>query len=207
MTTGAACAVILDKQLRICRGHRARRSPTPAAAPALMRSRNRAGSFDLEKGVLDPARAVALVTDPYHPLSFMNETGSDVPDLPGDVAASTISGSSVPPITVAADLRGYSGAALERCASKVKFFGSPPGRGRVGNRAKPGWPPQGRPNPGRLNDLRTSSYKSADAPWRLRAQESRADDARGPAQGKHRRRTLDWGAQACWPATERSARS
>ena len=38
-----------------------------------MAQQNRAWEFDLEEGVLDPARLSRVVTDPYHPLSFMSE--------------------------------------------------------------------------------------------------------------------------------------
>ena len=63
-------------------------------------------------------------------------------------------------------------------------------------RARPG-SQAGKPaNPGRLNDLRHIIYKSADAPWRRARTQPRPDDARGPAQGEHRRRGARLGAQA-----------
>src|SRR5712672_2595568 len=61
----------LDKQLAHLQGIVARLANR--LQRRLMAQQNRAWEFDLEEGVLDPARLSRVVTDPYHPLSFMNE--------------------------------------------------------------------------------------------------------------------------------------
>ncbi len=62
----------LDKQLAHLQGIVARLANR--LQRRLMAQQNRAWEFDLEEGILDPARLSRVVTDPYHPLSFMHET-------------------------------------------------------------------------------------------------------------------------------------
>ena len=45
----------------------------------LMAQQNRAWDFDLEEGVLDPARLPRLVIDPMQPLSFKQERDTKFP--------------------------------------------------------------------------------------------------------------------------------
>src|SRR6478609_6913556 len=61
----------LDKQLAHLQGIVARLANR--LQRRLMAQQNRAWEFDLEEGILDPARLSRVVTDPYHPLSFMHE--------------------------------------------------------------------------------------------------------------------------------------
>src|SRR6266478_4955050 len=58
----------LDKQLAHLQGIVARLANR--LQRRLMAQQNRAWEFDLEEGILDPARLSRVVTDPYHPLSF-----------------------------------------------------------------------------------------------------------------------------------------
>jgi cobaltochelatase CobT len=100
------------------------------------------------------------------------------------------------PITVAATCADILARTLERCGVKVEILGFTT-RAWKGGQSREAWLGAGKPaNPGRLNDLRHIIYKSADAPVAPRAQESRPDDARGAAQGEHRRRGARLGAQA-----------
>src|SRR3979409_1674810 len=61
----------LDKQLAHLQGIVARLANR--LQRRLMAQQNRAWEFDLEEGILDPARLSRVVTDPHHPLSFMHE--------------------------------------------------------------------------------------------------------------------------------------
>ena len=65
----------LDKQLAHLQGIVARLANR--LQRRLMAQQNRAWEFDLEEGILDPARLSRVVTDPYHPLSFMHEKEAD----------------------------------------------------------------------------------------------------------------------------------
>ncbi len=111
------------------------------------------------------------------------------------------------PITVAAICADILARTLERCGVKVEILGFTT-RAWKGGQSREAWLQAGKPpNPGRLNDLRHIVYKAADAPWRRAAPQSRPDDARGPAQGEHRRRGAALGAQPADRAGPSSARS
>src|SRR6266850_1404944 len=68
----------------------------------LMAQQNRAWEFDLEEGVLDPARLSRVVTDPYHPLSFMNEKEATFRDTVVTLLLDNSGSMRGRPITVAA---------------------------------------------------------------------------------------------------------
>ena len=96
------------------------------------------------------------------------------------------------PITVAATCADILARTLERCGVKVEILGFTT-RAWKGGQSREAWLQAGKPaNPGRLNDLRHIIYKSRRRALAAGAQESRPDDARGPAQGEHRRRGADW---------------
>src|SRR5262249_29155103 len=61
----------LDKQLSHLQGVVARLANR--LQRRLMAQQNRAWEFDLEEGLLDPARLSRIVIDPLHPLSFKHE--------------------------------------------------------------------------------------------------------------------------------------
>jgi cobaltochelatase CobT len=61
----------LDKQLSHLQGVVARLANR--LQRRLMAQQNRAWEFDLEEGVLDPARLSRIIVDPMHPLSFKHE--------------------------------------------------------------------------------------------------------------------------------------
>ena len=56
----------------------------------LMAQQNRAWEFDLEEGLLDPARLTRIIIDPMHALSFKREKDTTVPRHRGDACCSTI---------------------------------------------------------------------------------------------------------------------
>jgi len=132
----------------------------------LMAQQNRAWEFDLEEGTLDPARLSRVVTDPFHPLSFMHEKEATFRDTVVTLLLDNSGSMRGRPITVAATCADILARTLERCGVKVEILGFTT-RAWKGGQSREAWLAAGKPaNPGRLNDLRHIIYKSADAPWR-----------------------------------------
>ena len=132
----------------------------------LMAQQNRAWEFDLEEGILDPARLSRVVTDPHHPLSFMHEKEATFRDTVVTLLLDNSGSMRGRPITVAATCADILARTLERCGVKVEILGFTT-RAWKGGQSREAWLAAGKPaNPGRLNDLRHIVYKSADAPWR-----------------------------------------
>src|SRR5215217_4154640 len=127
---------------------------------------NRAWEFDLEEGILDPARLSRVVTDPYHPLSFMHEKEATFRDTVVTLLLDNSGSMRGRPITVAATCADILARTLERCGVKVEILGFTT-RAWKGGQSREKWLAAGKPqSPGRLNDLRHIIYKSADTPWR-----------------------------------------
>jgi cobaltochelatase CobT len=132
----------------------------------LLAQQSRAWEFDLEEGVLDPARLSRVVTDPMQPLSFMRERDTDFRDTVVTLLLDNSGSMRGRPITVAATCADILARTLERCGVKVEILGFTT-RAWKGGASREAWLQAGKPpNPGRLNDLRHIIYKSADAPWR-----------------------------------------
>ncbi len=132
----------------------------------LMAQQNRSWEFDLEEGILDPARLVRVVIDPQQPLSFKHEKDMDFRDTVVTLLLDNSGSMRGRPITVAATCADILARTLERCGVKVEILGFTT-RAWKGGQAREAWLQAGKPgNPGRLNDLRHIIYKSADAPWR-----------------------------------------
>ncbi|MGB3273084.1 MAG: cobaltochelatase subunit CobT [Xanthobacteraceae bacterium] len=132
----------------------------------LMAQQNRAWDFDLEEGILDPARLSRVVTDPFHPLSFMHEKEATFRDTVVTLLLDNSGSMRGRPITVAATCADILARTLERCGVKVEILGFTT-RAWKGGQSRETWLAAGKPaNPGRLNDLRHIIYKAADAPWR-----------------------------------------
>lgn len=132
----------------------------------LMAQQNRAWEFDLEEGILDPARLVRVIIDPQQPLSFKHEKDTDFRDTVVTLLLDNSGSMRGRPITVAATCADILARTLERCGVKVEILGFTT-RAWKGGQAREAWLQAGKPgNPGRLNDLRHIIYKSADAPWR-----------------------------------------
>ena len=98
----------LDKQLAHLQGIVARLANR--LQRRLMAQQNRAWEFDLEEGMLDPARLSRVVTDPYHPLVVHERKGSDLPRHRGDAAAGQFRLDARPPDHGGGDLRRHPGA-------------------------------------------------------------------------------------------------
>ncbi len=132
----------------------------------LMAQQNRAWEFDLDEGMLDPARLSRIITDPMHPLSFKREKDTTFRDTVVTLLLDNSGSMRGRPITVAATCADILARTLERCGVKVEILGFTT-RAWKGGQSREAWLAAGKPaNPGRLNDLRHIIYKSADAPWR-----------------------------------------
>src|SRR3954468_656621 len=132
----------------------------------LMAQQNRSWEFDLEEGMLDPARLSRVVVDKLHPLSFKAEKDMQFRDTVVTLLLDNSGSMRGRPITVAATCADILARTLERCGVKVEILGFTT-RAWKGGQSREAWLAAGKPpNPGRLNDLRHIIYKSADAPWR-----------------------------------------
>jgi len=154
----------LDKQLSHLQGVVARLANR--LQRRLMAQQNRAWEFDLEEGLLDPARLSRIVVDPLHPLSFKHEKETSFRDTVVTLLLDNSGSMRGRPITVAATCADILARTLERCGVKVEILGFTT-RAWKGGQSREAWLAAGKPaNPGRLNDLRHIIYKSGDAPWR-----------------------------------------
>ncbi|TDR89567.1 cobaltochelatase subunit CobT [Enterovirga rhinocerotis] len=132
----------------------------------LLAQQNRSWNFDLEEGILDPARLPRVVIDPQQPLSFKQEKDTDFRDTVVSLLIDNSGSMRGRPITVAATCADILARTLERCGVKVEILGFTT-RAWKGGQSRESWLQGGKPaSPGRLNDLRHIVYKSADAPWR-----------------------------------------
>jgi cobaltochelatase CobT len=154
----------LDKQLHHLQGVVARLANR--LQRRLLAKQNRAWEFDLEEGMLDPARLHRVVIDPFQPLSFKRERDTDFRDTVVTLLLDNSGSMRGRPITVAATCADILARTLERCGVKVEILGFTT-RAWKGGQSREAWLAANKPqNPGRLNDLRHIVYKSADAPWR-----------------------------------------
>src|SRR6187200_462847 len=154
----------LDKQLSHLQGVVARLANR--LQRRLMAQQNRAWEFDLEEGMLDPARLSRIIVDPMHPLSFKREKDTNFRDTVVTLLLDNSGSMRGRPITVAATCADILARTLERCGVKVEILGFTT-RAWKGGHSREEWLNALKPPlPGRLNDLRHIIYKAADAPWR-----------------------------------------
>ena len=132
----------------------------------LMAQQSRSWEFDLEEGILDPARLPRIIMDPQQPLSFKREKDTEFRDTVVTLLIDNSGSMRGRPITVAATCADILARTLERCGVKVEILGFTT-RAWKGGQSREAWLQANKPAaPGRLNDLRHIIYKSADAPWR-----------------------------------------
>jgi cobaltochelatase CobT len=154
----------LDKQLSSLQGVVSRLANR--LQRRLMAQQSRSWDFDLEEGMLDPARLTRVIIDPMHALSFKAEKDTEFRDTVVTLLLDNSGSMRGRPITVAATCADILARTLERCGVKVEILGFTT-RAWKGGQSREHWLTAGKPaNPGRLNDLRHIIYKSADAPWR-----------------------------------------
>src|SRR5258705_517990 len=109
-----------------------------------MAQQNRAWEFDLEEGILDPARLSRVVTDPYHPLSFMHEKEATFRDTVVTLLLDNSGSMRGRPITVAATCADILARTLERCGVKVEILGFTT-RAWKGGQSREAWLAAGKP--------------------------------------------------------------
>ncbi len=132
----------------------------------LMAQQRRSWEFDLEEGILDPAKLARVIVNPWQPLSFKQEIDTEFRDTVVTLLIDNSGSMRGRPITVAATCADILARTLERCGVKVEILGFTT-RAWKGGQSRESWLQAGKPaSPGRLNDLRHIIYKSADAPWR-----------------------------------------
>ncbi|TAL40077.1 MAG: cobaltochelatase subunit CobT [Alphaproteobacteria bacterium] len=132
----------------------------------LMAQQTRSWKFDLEEGILDSARLPRVVTNPYWPVSYKQESETEFRDTVVTLLIDNSGSMRGRPITIAAMSTDILARTLERCGVKVEILGFTT-RAWKGGSAREKWLSDGKPGaPGRLNDLRHIIYKPADSPWR-----------------------------------------
>ena len=131
----------------------------------LMAQQQRSWQFDVEDGILDPARLARIVTTPGSPLSYKQEKDTDFKDSVVTLLIDNSGSMRGRPITIAALSTDILARTLERCGIKVEILGFTTSAWK-GGFSRDDWANAGRPpSPGRLNDALHIIYKSADAPW------------------------------------------
>src|SRR5215471_16871383 len=136
----------LDKQLSHLQGVVARLANR--LQRLLLAQQNRAWEFDLEEGLLDPARLSRVIVDPLHPLSFKREKDTDFRDTVVTLLLDNSGSMRGRPITVAATCADILARTLERCGVKVEILGFTT-RAWKGGQSREAWLAAGKPpNPG-----------------------------------------------------------
>lgn len=131
----------------------------------LMAQQQRSWQFDVDEGILDPARLARIVTTPGSPLSYKREKDTDFKDTVVSLLIDNSGSMRGRPITIAALSTDILTRTLERCGIKVEILGFTTSAWK-GGFSREDWGKAGRPNmPGRLNDILHIIYKSADSPW------------------------------------------
>ena len=132
----------------------------------LMAQQTRSWNFDLEEGILDSARLSRIVANPWHPVTYKQETNKEFRDTVVTILIDNSGSMRGRPITIAAMSTDILARTLERCGVRVEILGFTT-RAWKGGEARKKWLVEGKPsNPGRLNDLRHIVYKDAESPWR-----------------------------------------
>ena len=132
----------------------------------LLAQQKRFWQFDLEQGVLDPARLARVVIDPQQPLSFKQEKSAPFRDTAVSLLIDNSGSMRGRPISIAAMSVDILARTLERCGVSTEILGFTT-RAWRGGRMKDAWIAAGKPpHPGRLNELRHIIYKYADKPYR-----------------------------------------
>ena len=111
----------LDKQLSSLQGVVSRLANR--LQRRLMAQQSRSWDFDLEEGILDPARLTRVIIDPMHALSFKAEKDTEFRDTVVTLLLDNSGSMRGRPITVAATCADILARTLERCGVKVEILG------------------------------------------------------------------------------------
>ena len=132
----------------------------------VMAKQRRSWQFDLDEGILDPARLARVVANPNVPLTFKQEKDMPFRDTVVTLLIDNSGSMRGRPIAIAAMTTDIIVRTLERCGVKAEILGFTT-RQWKGGKSRELWTANGRPEkPGRLNDIRHIIYKAADAPMR-----------------------------------------
>jgi cobaltochelatase CobT subunit len=119
-----------------------------------MAQARRGWDFDLEEGLLDPARLHRVATDPVRPPVFKRERGVAFRDTVVTLLLDNSGSMRGRPILIAATCADILTRTLERCGVKTEVLGFTTAAWK-GGRPYKGWVRAKRPaHPGRLNELR-----------------------------------------------------
>jgi cobaltochelatase CobT len=153
----------------------------------LMAQQNRSWEFDLEEGYLDSARLTRMIIDPMQPLSFKQERDTNFRDTVVTLLIDNSGSMRGRPITVAATCADILARTLERCGVKVEILGFTT-KAWKGGQSREKWLASGKPpDAGPPQRSAPHHLQVRRRPVAPRTAQSRPDDARRPAQGKHRR--------------------
>ena len=139
----------------------------------LMAQQNRSWEFDLEEGMLDPARLPRIIIDPQQPLSFKREKDTDFRDTVVTLLLDNSGSMRGRPITVAATCADILARTLERCGVKVEILGFTTRAWKGGRRPRrPGCRRASPPRPVASTICATSSTKAPTRPGGAHARTS-----------------------------------
>ncbi len=132
----------------------------------LMAKQRRTWQFDMEEGILDPARLSRIIANPNVPLTFKQEKEMQFKDTVVSLLIDNSGSMRGRPIAIAAMTTDIIAQTLERCGLKTEILGFTT-RAWKGGKSRELWLESGRPEkPGRLNDIRHIIYKDSNAPIR-----------------------------------------
>ena len=125
----------------------------------LMAQQNRDWDFDLEEGMLDPARLPRIIIDPFSPLSFRQERDTDFRDTVVTLLLDNSGSMRGRPITVPRPAPTSWRGRWNDAGSRSRSSASLRGPGRAGRAASNGLRPTSRPIPAASTTCATSSTR------------------------------------------------
>ena len=153
----------------------------------LLAQQTRAWEFDLDEGMLDAGRLSRVVVNPLLALSYKRELDMEFRDTCVSLLIDNSGSMRGRPITVAAMCGDILARTLERCAVKVEVLGFTT-RAWKGGQSREKWVQDGKPrNPGPAERSAAHRLQGGRRAVAAGAEKPRADAARRPAEGKHRR--------------------
>jgi len=132
----------------------------------LQATQARSWDFNMEEGILDPAKLGAVIVDASYPYPYKWEREAEYTDTIVSLLIDNSGSMRGRPIMIAALCTDILARTLERCGVKVEILGFTTKNWKGGD-SKKLWVENGSPsNPGRLNDLLHIIYKDANTSCR-----------------------------------------
>lgn len=132
----------------------------------LMARQERSWDFNMEEGVLDPAKLSAVIIDATYPYPYKWERDAEYKDTVVSMLIDNSGSMRGRPILMAAMCADILARTLERVGVKTEILGFTT-KNWKGGEARKLWEKKGAPqNPGRLNDILHIVYKDAATTWR-----------------------------------------